>query len=447
VKRSKGSGPPSNRPIGPHRWAIWSLPRSVLVIVVAVELLAVAGLVLSTRVAGDSFHDNWFLIGAVFVAAGAVSTEASLGVERRRHRTDESPHIDLSSVWALAAAILLPGLVAGALVAILYTHIYLRIWRRSGVPLYRFLFSVATVVLAVQAASAVIDLMGSTGPFQSGRGLLAVLLALVAYAVVNMVLVALVIVLSGPTRTLGTFLQVVAHGDEAVLEFATLSMGVLVAGAMASFGAAYAVLVLPPLVVLHRTVLVRQFEEAASTDSKTGLLNSATWHLEAGRQARRAERVNGHAAVLVLDLDHFKLVNDRHGHLVGDQVLAAVADAVRAEVRDEDIVGRFGGEEFVVLLHGVRVDGDPEGEREAAEAVAERIRLRVAGLRVSIPGSRDEFVVDGLTVSIGGAMLPADGVELVALLQVADAAMYDAKHAGRNRIRMGMSAGRQAGEA
>ncbi|WP_297646206.1 GGDEF domain-containing protein [Pseudonocardia sp.] len=416
------------------------MPRRVLAVVVLIDLLAAGFLVLHARDDIGSLRSGWPWIVLVLAVAGIVSTEASLGVERMRRRTDESPHIDLSSVWALAAAILMPALVAGAVVAVLYIHIYLRIWRRSGVPLYRFLFSLATVMLAVQSADAVTHLLAGDDPFHSGRGLAAVLLALLAYAAVNMVLIATVIVMSGSSRTLGTFVQVMCHGDEAVLEFATLSMGVLVAGAVASFGPAYAVLVLPPLIVLHRTVLVRQLEEAASTDSKTGLLNAAAWHVQAGREMRRAERINLHATVLVLDLDHFKLVNDRHGHLVGDQVLAAVAAAVRAEVRDEDIVGRFGGEEFVVLLRGIEGDDG----RVAAEAVAERIRLRVAALRVAVPGSRDAVVVDGLTVSIGGATLPSDGVELGELLEVADAAMYDAKHAGRNRVRMGAGTGSQA---
>ncbi|MGH7748204.1 MAG: GGDEF domain-containing protein, partial [Candidatus Dormibacteria bacterium] len=310
------------------------MPRRVLAVVVLIDLLAAGFLVLHACAGVGSLRSGWPWIVLVLTVAGIVSTEASLGVERMRRRTDESPHIDLSSVWALAAAILMPALVAGAVVAVLYIHIYLRIWRRSGVPLYRFLFSLATVMLAVQSADAVTHLLGGDDPFHSGRGLAAVLLALLAYAAVNMVLIATVIVMSGSSRTLGTFMQVMCHGDEAVLEFATLSMGVLVAGAVASFGPAYAVLVLPPLIVLHRTVLVRQLEEAASTDSKTGLLNAAAWHVQAGREMRRAERINLHATVLVLDLDHFKLVNDRHGHLVGDQVLAAVAAAVRAEVRD-----------------------------------------------------------------------------------------------------------------
>jgi diguanylate cyclase (GGDEF)-like protein len=420
-------------PIGMASWAIWSLPRRVLVVILLVELLALATMAQCALDGFDQRRADWPWMLLALVVAGMVSTEASLGVERVRHRSDESPHIDLSSVWAFAAAALLPGLLASAVVVVIYAHIYVRSWRRTGVPPHRVLFSTATVLLAVQASSAVIGAAGAGDPFRSGPGLVAVLLAMLAYAAVNMLLVAVIIVLSGRNRDVPTFLQVLGHSDEAVLEFATLSMGALVAGAMASFGPAYAVLVLPPLIVLHRTVLVRQLEEAASTDSKTGLLNAAAWHLQAGREMNRAERHSGHATVLVLDLDHFKLINDRYGHLVGDQVLATVAAAVRAEVRDEDLVGRFGGEEFVVLLSGIEGDSG----RASAEAVAERIRHRVAGLRVSVPGSQGALVIDGLTVSIGGATQPADGGDVAHLLEVADAAMYEAKRAGRNRVRMG----------
>ena len=84
----------------------------------------------------------------------------------------------------------------------------------------------------------------------------------------------------------------------------------------------------------------------------------------------------------MLDLDNFKQVNDEHGHLVGDQVLVAVAEAIRDAVRDDDLVGRFGGEEFVVLLSAT--DGDPG--RVGAEAVAHRIRHRVAALRIDVAG-------------------------------------------------------------
>jgi diguanylate cyclase (GGDEF)-like protein len=421
-------------PIGASRWVLRSLPRPVLAVILAVELVAVAAVVLHLPAETDLATGDWAPFAAVLVAAGILSTEASLGVERIRHRPEGHPHIDLSSVWTFAAAALLPGIVATAVVVAVYAHLQVRIGRRSGVPLHRAAFTTATVVLAVQAVHAVTGLVEQHALFGSVAGLGVVVLGVLAYAAVNMVLVVAVIVLSGPSRDFPTFLQLLTRGDEAALEFATLSMGALAAGAMASFGPAYALLVLPPLIVLHRTVLVRQLEEAASTDSKTGLLNAAAWHLRAGRALQRTERTDGHVTVLVLDLDHFKLVNDRYGHLVGDQVLLAVASAVRAEVRDDDAVGRFGGEEFVVLLRGV----DGEDGRAAAVAVAERIRRRVGALRVAVAGLPGGEVVAGLTVSIGAATHPTDGTDLAALLDVADTAMYAAKRAGRNTVRIGM---------
>lgn len=415
------------------RWAVWSLPSPVLALILVVELLAAAALIVGTGHGVGLLPQHWPWTLGVLAVAGIVSTEASRGVERVRQRTDETPHIDLSSVWAFAAAVLLPGPLATVVVLVIYAHLYARCWRRSGVPPHRVVFSTATVVLAVQAAAAVVGQPNLSDQFRTSGGVLSILLALLAYAAVNMVLVVAVIVLSGPTRDLPTFLHVLGRSDEAVLEFATLSMGALAAGAMSAFGPAYAVLVLPPLILLHRTVLVRQLEEAASTDSKTGLLNAAAWHVHADRALRRSERADAAATVLVLDLDHFKLINDRHGHLVGDEVLAAVADAVRAEVREEDLVGRFGGEEFVVLLAGL----DAGSDHCAAEAVAERIRRRIADLRVEVVTAHGRAVVDDLTVSIGGATLSPDGGDLPQLLEAADTAMYVAKRAGRNTVRMG----------
>jgi diguanylate cyclase (GGDEF)-like protein len=426
----------SFRPDGSTRWALWTLPRPVLVVILSVEVIAVAVPVRAAASGIAGLPADWLWRVGVILAAGIISTECSLGVERLRHRAEGGPHIDLSSVWAFAAAALLPAFPACVVVMVIYAHIYLRIERSVGVPPHRVLFSAATIVLAVCSAAGVMSHSPGDDPYRSGPGLVTVVLAVLAYAAVNMILIVSVIWLSGDDHTAARFLQLLRGGDEFVLEFATLSMGALVAGAMASFGLAYAVLVLPPLIVLHRTVLVRQLEVAASTDSKTGLLNAAAWHLQAGRELRRAERCGERAAVLVLDLDHFKRVNDEHGHLVGDSVLAAVATAVRAEVRDDDLVGRFGGEEFVVLLRGV------DDDRSRAEAVAERIRRRVARLDVEVPAPHGAVVVKDFTVSIGGAVFPPDGLDLARLLETADAAMYQAKSGGRNRVRMGAAPAR-----
>lgn len=425
-------------PLGLSGWAVWSLRRRGLWLVLLVEAVAVVALVGTawcTATQQVELPADWLWRMSVLVLAGIASTECSLGVERMRDRSASGPHIDLSSVWAFAAAVLLPAFPACVVVMAIYAHLYTRVERGAGVPLHRVLFTASTIVLAVQTATLLIGLAAGDDPFRTGVGLLLVGLAVLAYAAVNMLLVVAVILLTSEHRHMARFLQVLRGGGEFVLEFATLSMGALVGGAMVSFGLAYAVLVLPPLIVLHRTVLVRQLEEAASTDSKTGLLNASAWHARAGNELRRAERANERVAVLVLDLDHFKQVNDRHGHLVGDSVLAAVAAAVSAEVREDDLVGRFGGEEFVVLLRGVDADGD----RSRAEAVAERIRHRIAGLGVEALGPEGAYVVRGFTVSIGGAVFPPDGADLADLLETADAAMYQAKNTGRNRVRMGAS--------
>ena len=120
----------------------------------------------------------------------------------------------------------------------------------------------------------------------------------------------------------------------------------------------------------------------------------------------------------MIDLDHFKQVNDAYGHTVGDRVLQAVADVLSASARRYDVVGRWGGEEFVVLC--------PEVTKETLRAIAERIRERVRELRVPVEGT----VVEGLTVSIGIALYPEFGPELQDVLLAADDALFVAKDSG-----------------
>jgi len=369
---------------------------------------------------------------AVLAAAGVLHTETALRVERMRRRVTPSPHVDLSSVWTFAAALLLPPLLAAAGVAVIYLHLYLRVWRPTRIPPYRWVFTTATVLLAVHAAAGAAAYVDSRDVFESASGLAAIVTALLCYTAVNTCLVVGAIVLSAPERT---FREVLGRGDEVVLELATLSMGALAAGAISSASPLHALLVLPPLVVLHRAVLVRHFQEVASIDGKTGLLNAAAWQDRADRVLQRAQRAQGGAAVLILDLDHFKLVNDRHGHLAGDRVLSSVAEALRAEVRDNDLVGRFGGEEFVIMLPGHEGSGY---DRAELEAVADRIRRRVDSLGVEVATPDGPLTVGDLSVSVGGATFPDDAADLDALLEVADSALYAAKRAGRNAVRMGL---------
>ncbi len=157
-----------------------------------------------------------------------------------------------------------------------------------------------------------------------------------------------------------------------------------------------------------------RLREEARTDSLTGLLNHRG--CQERLRAALAEADGKPVSVVVLDLDHFKHINDSHGHAEGDRALAAVASGLRAVVRDTDAVGRLGGEEFVLLLPGVEVG--------AAREAAERARLAVA-----------DVLVDGrpLACSAGVACFPQDAVDPADLLACADAALYAAKDSGRGR--------------
>jgi len=400
--------------------------------VLVVELLAVVLLVTDVVRGAGQLTGHGATVLAALAVAGVLHTEIALRVERMRRRVTPSPHVDLSSVWTFAAALLLPPLSATLTVIVIYLHLYLRVWRPTRNPAYRWLFTTATVVLAVHAAAGAVAYVDNSDVFDSGSGLAAIVTALLCYTAVNTCLVVGAVVLSAPERT---FRQLLGHGDEVVLELATLSMGALAAGAISSTSPLHALLVLPPLVVLHRAVLVRHFQEVASIDGKTGLLNAAAWQDRAHRVLQRAQRNQGGAAVLILDLDHFKLVNDRHGHLAGDRVLMSVAEALRAEVRDNDLVGRFGGEEFVIMLPG----HDGAGyDRVELEAVADRIRRRVDALGVEVATADGALTVGDLSVSVGGASFPDDAADLDGLLEVADSALYAAKRSGRNAVRMGL---------
>jgi diguanylate cyclase (GGDEF)-like protein len=127
----------------------------------------------------------------------------------------------------------------------------------------------------------------------------------------------------------------------------------------------------------------------------------------------------------VLDMDHFKHINDEHGHLAGDAALKCVGAALADELRGYDAVGRFGGEEFVALLPGI--DASDAGH------AAERLRRRIESLAVPLPGG-DRVV--SVSASIGVALCPDHGDSLDDVLRAADDAMYQAKQAGRNTVRV-----------
>ena len=413
------------------RWAVWSLPARVLTSLLLVEATALG--LYCIDFARTPFTGSALLPAVTLVVLGVLHTEIAVGLERFRRRVADTPHVDLSSVWTFAAAILLSPALATGVVLLIFTHQWFRVWRSVHVPGYRHVFSTATVVLSCHAAAAMLSYAGgiTLATASDPRQLLTLSVAILAYGTVNTGLVAAAIALSAPSVRPSPA-QLLGHLDDNMLELGTLCLGALVALAM-SANPWLVPLVLAPLLVLHRAVLVRQLEQVASTDSKTGLLNASAWRIEAARELRRAQRARSTVALLILDLDHFKSVNDDHGHLAGDEVLSAVASALSAEVREHDLVGRFGGEEFVVLLPQLGAETDAT---EELHIIAERIRHRVATMKVVLPTSGGPLSIGGLSVSVGCAAFPDHGSGLDQVLAAADTALYAVKRDGRNAVRI-----------
>ncbi|WP_405059409.1 GGDEF domain-containing protein [Kribbella sp. NBC_01505] len=405
----------------PTHWALWSAPRVVLGYVVAVDVLALA-VVGASFVGLDIRSDDWVRFGALVIGS-ALHVEAGREIERLRAVVSEgTTYVNLKSMWMFAAILILPPPLALAVIAASYVHSWARMRRN---PPYRGFFSASTVILG--SALAVMCLRTINPDHQPGFtgglvGLLAVTAAALAYWLINFALVVGAVLLSNPE----------ANARKALGQ---LSDQFIVAGAL-GLGTSTAALLLyqPWLTVallitvlgLHRALLVGQFQFAARTDPNTGLANTMFWHEIAAKTLEGAQNNNTPLGILYLDLDHFKSVNDTHGHLAGDQVLKAIAAELKHEVRTDDLVGRLGGEEFAILLPNTDVDDTLH--------TAERIRHRIANLVITVTAPNGKMEVDGITCSIGAATFPVSGQSLDVLLMAADTATYAAKESGRNRV-------------
>jgi diguanylate cyclase (GGDEF)-like protein len=182
-------------------------------------------------------------------------------------------------------------------------------------------------------------------------------------------------------------------------------------------------------VAVDNVLLHEEAQRLSITDGLTGLWNYRYFTMSVTKEIERASRFGRPLALLMLDLDHFKDVNDSFGHQRGDAVLVELAGRIRAEARDVDTVARYGGEEIVVVLP----ETDEAGARQAAERFCSAVRRKPFG-DSGLPPVR-------LTISAGVAVYPMHGSTASALLAMADAALYEAKHAGRDTWRV------SAGEA
>ncbi|MFL6123135.1 diguanylate cyclase [Actinophytocola sp.] len=357
---------------------------------------------------------------------GVAQAEMSRQIERVRRWMGGQMHINVTSVWGIAGVVLLAPGWAVLLIAALYLHLWLRVWRHvSTRPAHRVVASTAWIVLSCWGAAVTLQVTGLGGlvgiPPGGVRGAAVVLVAALSFELVNLLVVATGIYLYTQQRSLTDLVG--TWGDNA-LELVTLCLGGLTATALV-YQPILVLLIYPPLLLLHRHVLIKQLEAAVATDEKTGLFNNAGWHHIANRELDRAKRSRGTLAIFMVDIDHFKKINDTYGHLAGDAVLKAVAATINHSVRDYDSVGRFGGEEFVVLL--------PDIAPADIEEVAERVRHAVTQLAVPL-GDDSLTTIKGISVSVGTAAYPSAGTALDRLIHAADTALLHAKRVGRNRV-------------
>ncbi|HEY2640024.1 MAG TPA: GGDEF domain-containing protein [Streptosporangiaceae bacterium] len=399
-------------------WPLLQLPGWMVGFVVAVVLADCGAIVIAAR--RTTLHPSALLVFVLLIACGAVT------IEMTRRSGETALFIkDVCGIWELPIAILLPPLFA--LIAPI-PRIALTQWRVRKIEPHRRVFTAAAISLSYGSVYLVFhefdrltSLSLDTSGMQAARWIAAVAACAAVQWLVNHSLVLTAVKGSDPTASVRQMLlaRESVHNDVTEASVAVLvTLGVAVSPVTLLFA-------LPFVTLLQRSGRHSQLVSDSRTDSMTGLLNAATWRRESSAEAAQAARTGSDLAVALVDIDNFKEINDRHGHLVGDAVLSGIGQALRALVREDDLAGRFGGDEFALLLRGA--------DREAALQIAERVRAQITCLRVVPPGSAETPAIT-VAASIGVATVKETGPQLTDLLATADAALYQAKRSGGNQI-------------
>jgi len=403
-------------------WPLWSLPRWLIAFVITVVVADLAAIGVAASAATYSGHDL-ALFGLLLGCTAAA-------VEMTRKAGEQAGGLvkDVQGVWELPVAILLPPFYA---LVVPIARVALTQWRVRRAPLHRRVFTAAAVGLAYGAASVTFHSMSGLVPRSPGGALshgtvwtaLLLFSALVKWALNKAMVITAV---KGANRAVNV--RAAFFGGEPLYnDVAETCIALLV-----TFGVAgnpfLALAALPVVTLLQRSLSHVELVTHSRNDSKTGLLNAATWERESAAEVVRAVRTKSALAVALLDIDKFKSINDTYGHLVGDQVLKEIANTLSTLLRDYDRAGRWGGEEFSLLL--------PQTRAVDAFRIAERIREKIAAMSFIAPGAAGGERVQ-VTVSIGVAALDAgSNRQLGELVAAADAALYRAKACGRDQVQM-----------
>ena len=402
-----------------RNWAWWQLPWLLRVYVGSVPVIAIVLIGYAASQTAWSLADlEKFLL---LLGCGLISVAAT----PRTAYTQGALVRDFITVWVLPVAVLLPPVYA--MVAPI-PLLALTQWRIHRGVIYRRAFTATAMGLAYGLASVVFHAVPASvaGPsIGTGIHVLTWTLMVAACEILggrgHNALIVLAVKLSDPTIKLA---EQELSREALQADFAEFDLGVLITVVVA-VNPVLAVFAVPTVLLARRFIMHAQLLAQSRIDTKTGLLNASTWEREATVEIARAVRTGSPLALALVDIDHFKVVNDTHGHLAGDKALRAVTDALRGQLRSYDLAGRFGGEEFVVLL--------PQTREMDAINVAERLRAHIAALSIPVADGVESGPCIKLTISVGVAALEGASRELTDMLAAADAALYYAKETGRNK--------------
>ncbi|MBB4688897.1 GGDEF domain-containing protein [Amycolatopsis jiangsuensis] len=410
-------------------WDLWTKPRRMIVFLLSWDVIAIAVLTAGVVTSPGPALLDWGRFGVLAVCA-TVHIQLTRRQEERRRNRLTAVHIDLSGIWVFPGALLLPI----HLTLLLLVIVRGQRWFNSRRPPHKFLFTSFTHAVSALLAHELFEAFASAelarlSPSNSLPVFGILMLVGFCYAALQAIVIGGLLALGGTATP--TLRNVLGTKDDNLLELSTIGLGTIATILLVNIPPAIVILVL--ITVLgNRLAEINQLQSEARTDAKTGISNVRGWSESAERALTRAVRGGESLALLMIDLDHFKWINDTFGHPAGDDVLRTVAQTLDEVTRPKDITGRFGGEEFLVLL--------PEADATAAKVTAERIRTAIAEQRVVTTDKRGgSALIGGRTASIGVALLGPDGASLDSLLQAADAAVYTAKEGGRNQVRFAES--------
>ncbi len=400
-------------------WAWWQLPAMLRCYVGAIPLTALA--MIGFAISQTVWHATDLMKFLLLLVCGMVSVAATPRVAYLKAGMAR----DFLTVWVLPVAILLPPIYA------MLTPIPLQVltqWRVLKGVLYRRVFTAAAISLTYGAASLLFrqfpDSFAGSAIGAGSHALtwtLAVALCEIVGGRGHHFLIVGAIKLTDPSVRLA---DLELNREALQADFTEFDLSVLITVVIA-VNPVLAIAAVPTVLLARRFIMHAQLLAQSRIDTKTGLLNASTWEREAEAEIARAVRIRIPLAVALVDIDHFKAVNDTYGHLIGDKALRAVTDGLRSQLRGYDLAGRFGGEEFAVLL--------PQAREQDALHVAERLRAHIAGLSIPVDDEDESAGCVTLTISVGVASLDGESRELTDLLAAADAALYHAKETGRNR--------------